>query len=209
LGTNFLKHLHERSGNTALEDKVTLKTAEKLASWGSRYAKICRAMRPFCGALHRAIAGRASRHALFLMPVEAQMAVRGWRAMLYLVSFDEQKYTRRMGSFQAEALEYVAEFDASLTGAGVIWYRRRPDGQEVSIGACAVDLRLFDFGTDSSFQNTAEYIGCIVGLVGLAMLGVRGADVEVRGDSVAALTWAETERPRGQLVTRCCVSALG
>ena len=40
--------------------------------------------------------------------------------MLYLVSFDEQRYTRRMDSFQPERLEYIVEFDASLTGAGVL-----------------------------------------------------------------------------------------
>lgn len=34
---------------TSLDDKISIQTAEKLASWGSRYSKICRAMRPFCG----------------------------------------------------------------------------------------------------------------------------------------------------------------
>lgn len=186
---------------TALDDKLTLKTAEKLASWGSRYSKICRAMRPFCGALHRATAGLKNRHALFSLPEEAQMAIRGWRAMLYLVSFDEQRYTRRMESFQPEQLEYIVEFDASLSGAGILWFKRMTDGSEVSLGGSAVDLRGFEFGSDSSFQNTAEYIACIIGMAGLALLGVRGTDIEIRGDSVAALTWAETERPRGHLVT--------
>ena len=65
----------------------------------------------------------------------------------------------------------------------------------------AVYLRGFGFGSDSSFQNTAEYIGCILGVVGLVLLGVRDADIEILGDSIAALTWAETERARGQLVT--------
>lgn len=121
--------------------------------------------------------------------------------MLYLVSFDEQRYTRRMDSFQPERLEYIVEFDASLTGAGVLWYKRLSDGTEVSMGGSAVDLRGLGFGSDSSFQNTAEYIGCIIGMAGLALLGVRDTDIEIRGDSVAALTWAETERPRGYLVT--------
>ena len=186
---------------TNLNDKISIQTAEKLASWGSRYSKICTAMRPFCGALHRATAGRKCRHALFVLPDEAQRAIRGWRAMLYLVSFDEQRYTRRMNSFQPESWEYIVEFDASLTGAGVLWYKRLDDGTEVSMGGSAVDLRGLGFGSDSSFQNTAEYIGCIIGMAGLALLGVRDADIEVRGDSVAALTWAETERPRGHLVT--------
>lgn len=121
--------------------------------------------------------------------------------MLYLVSFEEQRYTRRMESFLPESLDYVVEFDASLTGAGILWYKRQADGTEVALGGGAVDLRGFGFGSDSSFQNTAEYVGCILGMVGLVLLGVRDADIEIRGDSVAALTWAETERPRGQLVT--------
>ena len=61
-----------------LDIKVTLKTAEKQQPWGSRYSKICRAMRPFCGALHRATAGLKCRRALlFLFPEEAQRARRG------------------------------------------------------------------------------------------------------------------------------------
>ena len=42
---------------TNLKEKVTLKTAVKLASWEGRYSKISRAMRPFCGAMHRATSG--------------------------------------------------------------------------------------------------------------------------------------------------------
>ena len=117
--------------------------------------------------------------------------------MLYLVSFDEQLYTRRMESFLPETLKYVVEFDTSLSGAGILWYRRQADGTEMVLGGGAVSLRGLGFGSDSSFQCSAEYIGCILGMVGLALLGVRDADIEIRGDSVAALTWAETERPRG------------
>ena len=121
--------------------------------------------------------------------------------MLYLVSFNEQQYTRRMQSFLPEKLLYIIEFDASLSGAGVLWFKRGADGAKVSIGGSAVDLRSFGFGIDSSFQNTAEYIGCILGLIGLTLMGIRDVDVEARGDSVAALTWVETEKPRGELVT--------
>ena len=63
--------------------------------------------------------------------------------MLYLVSFDEQRYTRRMESFQPERLEYIVEFDASLSGAGILWFKRLSDGTEVSLGGSAVDLRGF------------------------------------------------------------------
>ena len=62
---------------TSVDRKIDLASAQKLASWGSRYSKICRAMRPFCGALHRATAGRKNRHVTFLMPEEARRAIRG------------------------------------------------------------------------------------------------------------------------------------
>lgn len=191
---------------TELDKKISLATAQKLASWGCRYSKICRAMRPFCGALHRATTGRMNPHAKFLLPEEARRAIRGWRAMLYLMSFDEQQYSRRMGSFLPEKLQYIIEFDASLSGAGILWYKRLADDSEVAIGGSAVDLRGFGFGVDSSFQNTAEYIGCTLGLIGLALLGIRDVDIEVRGDSITALTWAETERPRGELVTNASIA---
>ena len=138
---------------TELDKKISLATAQKLASWSGRYSKICRAMRPFCGALHRATAGWKNPRATFLLPEEARRAIRGWRA----------------------------------------------------IGGSAVDLRGLGFGFDSSFQNTAEYIGCTLGLIGHALLGVKDVDVEVRGDSIAALTWAETERPREELVTNASI----
>ena len=60
-----------------------------------------------------------------------------WRAMLYLVSFDEQRYTRRAESFLPETLEDVVEFDASLTGAGILWYKRQEDGAEMALGGGA------------------------------------------------------------------------
>ena len=64
--------------------------------------------------------------------------------------------TSRMESFQPERLEYIVEFDASLSGTGILWFKRLSDGTEVSLGGSAVDLRGFEFGADSSFQNTAE-----------------------------------------------------
>ena len=50
--------------------------------------------------------------------------------MLYLVSFNEKQYTRRMESF----VQYIVEFDASITGAGVLWYTRQVDDTEVALG---------------------------------------------------------------------------
>ena len=184
-----------------LDAPMTLPLAQRLASWGSRYGKICRAMRPFSGALHRISAGRTSRHATFLLSDEAKLAIRCWRAMLYLLRFDEEKFSRSLDSFDVTTPPcYIIEFDASLTGAGVLLFQR-VGGAEVCLGCSAVDLSSLQFGTDSSFQNVSEFIGVILGIIGLVKLGVRDVDILVRGDSISALTWVETERYRGSLVT--------
>lgn len=185
---------------TDLSKRISVKEAQRLASWASRYGKICRVMRPFAGALHRLSAGRASRHALITITDEAKIAIRLWRAMLYLVRFDEGRFTRTIESFSEEPPIYIIEFDASLTGAGILWFERE-GGAEVCLGGSAVDLSSLGIKGDSSYQNTCEYIGAILGMMGLIKLGVKSVDVELRGDSIAALTWAKTERPRGELVT--------
>ena len=50
-----------------------------------------------------------------------------------------------------------------------------------------------------------EFIGSIVGILGLVRLGVRGVDIEIRGDSMSALTWAQKERTRGSQVTNAAM----
>jgi hypothetical protein len=61
------------------------------------------------------------------------------------------------------------------------------------------------FGTDSSYQNLSEYIGAILAVMGQVMLGLSGQRLALRGDSVTALTWAVTERSRGDIVTNAAL----
>ena len=200
---NFLTAVH---GFMAIDlsRKSNLKTMQKLASWGSRYGRICRLMRPFCGALNRAIAGRLDRHATFTLSEETRIAIRCWRAILFLVRFNEERFTRTITSFRSDAAEYIVESDASLHGAGCLIYRRDRNS-EVCVGASAVDLRHLAFTTESRFQNVCEFIGSIVGILGLVRLGVRGVDIEIRGDSMSALTWAQKERTRGSQVSNAAM----
>ena len=62
-----------------------------------------------------------------------------------------------------------------------------------------MDLTSLEFHTDSSFQNLSEYIGAILAVLGHIALGNAGRSIALRGDSVTALTWAITERPRGSI----------
>jgi hypothetical protein len=196
---NFLTALHGFI-TTEVAERVNLRSAQRLASWGTRYGKICRVMRPFCGALYRVTWGRTDPFALFELSVEAIVAIQCWRAMLCLVRHRETEFTRTIESFAPTTPTLVAEFDASLSGAGLIWSVRE-DGAEVIRGVGAVDLSSLGFGVDSSFQNLSEFIGAILAVVGQVILGFSGRNVALRGDSVTAHTWAITERPRGLRVT--------
>lgn len=196
---NFLTALHGFI-STDVSRRINLKTAQRLASYGTRYGKICRVMRPFCGALYRVTWGRVDEHAVFHLSPEAIVAIQCWRAMLCLVRFRETEFTRTIESFAPATPILVAEFDSSLSGAGLIW-SVRTNGAEVVRGVSAVNLAFLGFGTDSSNQNLAEYIGAILAVIGQVILGFSGTGIALRGDSVTALTWTITERPRGVRVT--------
>ena len=87
--------------------------------------------------------------------------------------------------------------DASLSGVGILWYKREHN-RDVCLGGDAVDLSCLSFDSDSSNQNVAEFIGALLGVIGLVKLGVRNVDIELRGDSVTALSWAKSNVPKGQ-----------
>jgi hypothetical protein len=196
---NFLTALHGFI-STDVRGRINLRTAQRLASWGTRYAKICRVMRPFCTALHRATWGRTDDFALFFIPTEAVIAIQCWRAMLCLVRHRETEFTRSIMSFATSTPVVVVEFDASLDGAGLIWFSRE-HGAEVALGIGAVNLRFLGFGSDSSFQNLSEFIGAILAVIGQIIIGLSGRSIALRGDSMTALTWAIFERPRGSIVS--------
>ena len=70
----------------------------------------------------------------------------------------------------------------SLSGAGLIWFLR-DGGAEVAMGVSA--------WPDFSNQNSSNQFN------GADHLGVVEDSLSLRGNSVAALTWSMTERPRG------------
>jgi hypothetical protein len=110
----------------------------------------------------------------------------------------------KVESFMPTTPVMIAEFDASLSGAGVIWSVRKDGAEEVQ-GVSTVDFSRLGFGVDSSFQNLSEFIGAILAVIGQVILGFSGSSLALRGDSVTALTWAITERPRGLIVTNAAM----
>ena len=68
------------------------------------------------------------------------------------------------------------------------------------LGGSAVDLRFLELQEDSSSQNLSEFLGITLGTIGLVNLRFSNTDSEIRGDSISALTWTETERYRGERI---------
>jgi hypothetical protein len=94
-----------------------------------------------------------------------------WRAMLYLVRYDEVQFSRTLESFNISSPVDITEFGASLTGIGVLLYER-VDGSEVCLVGAIVDIRALGFEGDSAFQNLAENLGDLTGILGLVHLDV-------------------------------------
>jgi hypothetical protein len=67
------------------------------------------------------------------------------------------------------------------------------------MGGAAVSLSSLHFGDDSSYQNCAEFITKVVGLLGLAKLGVRDQSLHIIGDNVSALAWTRKGRAKSTL----------
>jgi hypothetical protein len=71
----FLTALHGCI-STDVTKRINLRAAQRLASFGTRYGKICRVMRPFCRALYPVTWGRVDEHAIFpLSTTEAIIAI--------------------------------------------------------------------------------------------------------------------------------------
>lgn len=107
--------------------------------------------------------------------------------MLCLVLYQEHCFTQTLDSFNPSTPPIKAEFDASLSGAGLIWYERSDDS-EVAREVCAMDLTFLQFNSGSSYQNLSRFIGAILALLGHVALGFSGRSIALRGDNVTALT---------------------
>jgi hypothetical protein len=70
------------------------------------------------------------------------------------------------------------------------------------VGLFSVDLLSLVFGEEAAFQNCAEHITLVVGLVLAKRAGLPMSAIFCRGDSVTALSWAEEHHFRGVRVSR-------
>ena len=194
---NILRALH---GFLIVDKDVPMKvkTMQKLASWASRYGKICVYMKPFISVLYAEYTGR-NDHASFQLSAKAWEVIRYFRVLLGLTAVNDVEFARPLKSFKRATSNLIIEFDASLTGIGLLYYQQSGN-DEVLIGGGSVDISALHFASEASYQNTAEFIAAVLGIRGLRQLQLQPDSVCLRGDSMTALTWASTGRFRGELV---------
>ena len=88
----------------------------------------------------------------FKISENARRAIRLFRVFLLLLAVREERFARRLSTFEPSEPELVIEFDASLSGIGIIWYRLEANGIEVPVGGAAVDLLPLALGIDAFFK---------------------------------------------------------
>jgi hypothetical protein len=131
-------------------------------------------------------------HYQFEWSQEGKIAVRMWRAIMYLVSKDEWKWAKDIRSFRKREREYIVKIDGSLSQIGFLIFEVNASG-ETCLGGGVASIVEVGFGKDSSYQNTAELIRAIIGLMAIVKLGKANAGVSLRGDSKTALQWGREE----------------
>ena len=191
---------------------ISVRVAQAYASWAERYGEVCVWMRPWRRVLYDVIRGRGGRGDKRKMVKVSSMArrvVRLYQALLALTLHREGVFARSFSSFRIRSTPtLMITFDGCLDGIGIVWHsvagtwdagRRRFSAQTV-LGAAALCLRSMNFGGDTSFQNLAEYIGWLVGILVPVLKGWDTSAVVTVGDSATALAWGMSGRFRSNNV---------
>jgi hypothetical protein len=180
---------------------VTVKQLQGLASLGSRYGYISHLMRPYVRTLYSSFRGR-SHHASVRLGADVVRVIRLFRCLFVNLALQGSEFSRPFESFAQRPATWACEYDASLSGIGIMWFRIHPDGSESLAAYASVDISSLGFGQDSSFQNTAEYIASLLCARGLVLLGAADAPVIHRGDSKTALAWVQRGTTRSDAAVR-------
>ena len=189
-------------------NRVTLQQMQRIASHSARYKRVCPMMAPFVRALYAACCGHTNKNATFPLTEEQMAAVWMMRILLVLATVNAIDHTRSFLSFtlKEQLPTWVIEYDASLEGIAIIWYKREADGSEVALGCFAGSLESMGFRADGSGRmNCAEFIAGTIGVRGLAQHVTGPVAVAVRGDNKAAMTWVERSTFKSAYATRAAI----
>jgi hypothetical protein len=142
----------------------------------------------FRPSIYSSIRGR-NPFASFELDDDLRRVLQIFRAIFLSAMLDELVFTRTLESFQPGKPQMMIEFDASLSGGGILYF----DGVSGSyLGASTIDICSLNFNDESKFQNYAEFTVAVIGLIGALYLRPNVKHVAFRGDSISALTWLST-----------------
>ena len=194
---NFMKTLYEFF-NVNIEEKISLRTMERLAAFASRYCLVARPMRPFVHHLHafkNTFHRERKKTERRQLTTEARLDILMWRTFLIMMGLKRGSYWRKIESFAPQTPIGLLMYDSCLTGLGLRLYRIRSNGglQLVRVASIITPWKLNKM---SKFQNTMEFSSVSTGFLIMAELGWRDIPLKIIGDSKASETWCAKERFR-------------
>ena len=190
---NVLKALYGFM-SVSQDQAVPFQAMEQLASWGSRYAMICRLLQPFTMSLHASMHRVSARSKITITP-QLWAIVLLFRTLLALTVLRASSFARSFESFRPLARPPtcpVLTFDASLEGIGILIYEWRQGATALRpVGGASLSILKLNFSGKPQYQNIAELLGAYFAVYIAAILGCDLSYVWLAGDSISALTWAE------------------
>jgi hypothetical protein len=103
-----------------------------------------------------------------------------------------------MESFRHQPAQYIIKYDASLTGLGVGLFAVH-DNRLLTYAALQLP---FSVDSDSSNQNTMEFVAVILGLLLAWRANLHTFSYDLHGDNMSSLAWARSDRTNSLLARR-------
>ena len=124
------------------------------------------------------------------MSEECKEDVKMWKAFLCVLGPFEKRFSRSLMSFGVRDPTIKIEYDASLTGMGIIISEKEKENEWKIIAHTGMEFSFREQITkDSSYQNSCEFIAVVSALCILAVMGYKNFSYCLYGDSVSSLSW--------------------
>ena len=155
-----------------------------MASLASHYSQISVVMKVHVGALYQFQKSFPSHSARRRLPESARVEVLLWRSFLLSLHVNPASFARPFQGFRVRSATHTIEYDACFThrdGCVSLAGRGGLVGPPRVLLGFAVLPSPFVATTDSSFQNTYEYLEILLGLLLSKSLGLRNGVFAVLG----------------------------
>ena len=158
-------------------------------------------MKPFTRQLHIESAQFTHNpNARHLLSQTAKTEVWMWRAFVLILQAPGIRLHRPIESFRSSPPTFELHYDASLSQIAVGVYVN--PGPDRVLKCFAAPMLPFPVSSDSSRQNTCEYIAVLLGLLLAAYLDISDASYTLFGDSISSLAWSRSGKAASSLATR-------